>query len=275
MPKDVVIVKANGEKEVFNALKLENSLLRVGASAETTEQIVKHITSELKDGMSTSQIYKHAFFLLHKAEHKVALRYSLKRAVMELGPSGFPFEDFVAEIFKAKGFTAETDKIVKGKCVEHEMDVVAYNENKLIMCEAKFHNELGIKSDLKVALYIKARFEDLSSESFFFGKERKLDEGWLITNTKFTSMAIDYGKCQKLKMIGWNYPEKGNLQDMIEDAGLHPLTCLTHLPQSYKNLLLKKGIVLCKTLVENSLTMKAVGMKDDEIKNVIDEVSLL
>ena len=99
------------------------------------------------------------------------------------------------------------------------MDGVAWNEEKLIMVEAKFHNELGIKSDLKVALYVKARMDDLKGSVFNYGgKDRKLSEGWLVTNTKFSSTAIHYGVCQNLVMIGWNYPEKGNLQDMIEET---------------------------------------------------------
>lgn len=275
MQKDVVITKSNGDKEVFNPLKLENSLLRAGARAKNATEIAQHITRELKEGMSTSQIYKHAFFLLHKSERPTALRYSLKRAIIDLGPSGFPFENFIAEIFKNKGFTTETGRIVKGACVDHEIDVVAYNENKLIMVEAKFHNELGVKSDLKVALYVKARYDDLEKTSFFFGKERKLDEGWLVTNTKFTSTAIQYDKCQKLKLIGWNYPEKDNLQNMIEDAGLHPLTCLTTLSTTEKHSLLKKGIVLCRTLLENPEALKAVGIPEDKISHIKDEISLL
>src|SRR3989344_4295584 len=89
--------------------------------------------------MTTKEIYTHAFEILHREEKPVALKYSLRHAIMELGPSGFPFEDFVAEIFRAKGFEAKTGQVVKGFCVEHEIDVVAWNEEKLIMVEAKLH----------------------------------------------------------------------------------------------------------------------------------------
>ncbi|NQV88224.1 MAG: restriction endonuclease [Parcubacteria group bacterium] len=269
-----LIVKGNGEKEFFDAEKLESSLVRSGASPETINEIVAHI-GELKDGMSTSQIYKHAHFLLIKIEKKAASRYSLRRAVMDLGPSGFPFENFIGEIMREKGFTVETDKIVMGECVAHEIDVIAYNENKLIMMEAKFHNELGIKSDLKVALYVKARFDDLKEKKYFYGKERNLDEGWLITNTKFTSTAIQYGVCCGLKMVGWNYPLKGNLQDMIEDGDLHPITCLTNLGQHHTNELFGRGVVLCKTILENTDILKDVGLKDFEISKIQEEISNL
>src|SRR3990167_6783794 len=114
-------------------------------------------------------------------------------------------------------------------------------KKKLLMAELKFHNQIGEKSDLKVALYVKARFDDLSAQYFDYGRRRQLDEGWLITNTKFSSNAIRYGLCAKVAMIGWSYPAKGNLQDLIEDAHLHPITCLTSLTITEKQNLLQNG----------------------------------
>jgi len=213
----ITVLKADGTKEAFDIEKLRASLLRSGASGEAVESVVEHILPELKDGMTTHEIYEHGYKFLADWKKPIAERYSLRRAVMNLGPAGFLFEDLVAEILKEKGFDVLTDQTVLGVCVPHEVDVVAWNDKKLIMVEAKFHNELGTKSDLKVALYVKARIDDLKSTTFNYGgKDRKLDEGWLITNTKFSSTALQYGICSNMTMIGWNYPEKGNLQDMIE-----------------------------------------------------------
>lgn len=272
----IYVLKANGDRELFDVKKLEYSLKRAGASSRSAEQTIEHVSKSLTPEITTHDIYKHAFELLHKEEKPVAFKYSLKRAIMELGPSGFPFEDFVAEILRQKGFQAETGKIIRGFCVEHEIDVVAWNNEKLIMVEAKFHNELGVKSDLKVALYVKARFDDLSKMTFKYGRERKLDEGWLVTNTKFTSTAIEYGSCQGgMKMIGWNYPPVGNLHDMIIEAKLHPLTCLTTMTGREKKLLLDRGVVLCKTIADNPDLLFAVGLNDSKSKKVIEEIQAL
>ncbi len=259
----IIIKKANGKLEAFDSFKLEGSLLRAGASADTIDSILDHIKSELYDGITTGEIYKHAFFLLKSEKKPIAHRYSLRRALMDLGPSGFPFEDFIAEVLKSQGFQTSTRQIVLGGCVPHEVDVVAWNEKKLIMIEAKFHNELGIKSDIKVALYIKARFDDLKENIFNYGgKDRKLSEGWLVTNTKFSSTAIHYGICKNLVMIGWNYPEKGNLQDMIEENKLYPITCLTTLSVNDKKMILSKGIVMCASFLEKpSLFQEILGNK--------------
>lgn len=270
------IIKSDGKKEDFSREKLEQSLIKSGAHAHTAELIVRHIEGELAEGMSTTQIYSHAFTLLRKFEKPTAIRYSLKRAIMDLGPTGFPFEDFIAEIFKSKGYTTLTDQHIMGNCVEHEVDVVAYNENKLIMCEAKFHNEPGARSDLKVALYVKARFEDLAGKEFTqYGAPRKLSEGWLITNTKFTNTAIQYGMCNDIHMVGWNYPFKGNLQNMIEDSGLHPITCLKTLSPTQMKELISQKVVLCKTLLENHGLLENIGLKQEEIDEIVTEMSLL
>jgi hypothetical protein len=275
--REIYVVKADGTKELFDVTKLENSLKRAGATNKVVSDILSSVRERLVDDMSTHDIYHDAFSLLKKEEKPIALRYSLKRAIMELGPSGFPFEKYVAEIFKAMGYEALTGQIVKGFCVEHEIDVVAWNEKKLIMVEAKFHNTLGVKSDVKVALYVKARFDDLRQMTFNFGgKERELTEGWLVTNTKFTSTAIEYGSCQGgIVMIGWNYPPYGNLHDMILEAKLHPITCLVTLSGHQKKELLSQGIVLCKTLSEKPEILSSINTSKEDISIVLKEISEL
>ncbi len=269
------ILKADKQLEEFNEEKFVNSLARSGATRELASEIAEHIRQELREGMSTSQIAKHSAFLLRKKSEKVATSYSLKDAVLALGPSGFPFERFIAELLKEKGYQTLVGEIIRGRCVEHELDVIAFNENKLVAVEAKFHNEHGVKSDLKVALYVQARFEDLSFKEFNYGHLRKFDENWLITNTKFTKSALEYGRCVGINMIGWNYPKKGNLQDMIEDSGLHPLTCLETLSQRQKIEILKSGEVLCKKLHNNEELLKSVGLSKEKIGEVRQEINLV
>lgn len=274
--RQTTIVKANGKRETFEPEKLRASLLHSGATEEATTKILSHILSELHDDMTTSEIYKHAFSILARTSRPAAKSYSLRRAVMDLGPSGFPFEDFVAEILKTKGFRCETRQTLLGGCVPHEVDVVAYNEKKLLMVEAKFHNELGTKSDLKVALYVKARFDDLAENVFNYGGvDRSVTDSWLVTNTKFSSTAIHYGVCKNLTMIGWNYPEHGSLQDMIEDAALHPITCLVSLSAADKKTLLGEKIVLCSDIKNHPKRLKEFLGRAFNPEPVINEISEL
>jgi len=277
MPKPIQIIKATGEREEFNPQKLRSSLMRAGASEEKADKIVSQIESELKDGDSTREIYRRAFILLEKDERPTAVRYSLRRAIMELGPTGFPFEQFIAKIFQTKGFETTTDYIAKGECADHEIDVVAWNKEKLIMAEAKFHNQHGIKSDLKVVLYVKARWDDIINQEFndFGDGPKKLDEGWLITNTKFSESAVKYAKCRGMKLIGWNYPQEGNLQDMIEEANLHPITCLNSTTPSEEKLLMEAGVMLCKQAKANPDILKQAGLSEEKIASVMEEINLI
>ena len=272
------VIKANGEKELFDYKKLEGSLKKVRASDELIAQIVSEISIEAKakQVVTTQDIYRQAFSILRKKQRPIAVRYSLKKAVAELGPTGFPFEKFVAEIFKAQGYKTETDQLVKGKCVEHEIDVVAWKEKELIMVEAKFHTDFNLKSDLKIVLYVKARYDDIFGQDYAVGgTARKLTEGWIVTNTKFSATAIQYGQCQPaLKFVGWNYPYNNNLHDMIEKYELIPLTALTTITTAEKNLLLERGIILSKSLLDNNI-IKDFHFDDKKIKSIQDEVQAL
>lgn len=270
----ITITKANGTKELFEENKLIESLKNAGGSNQIIEEIIDHISKEMYDGMPTSEIYSRAFTLLRKHSMPIAVKYSLRRALSELGPDGFPFEKYVSKIFQAWGYETLVDQTIAGVCVAHEIDVVAWGKDKLVMVEAKFHNELGMKSDLKVTLYIKARFDDIRGNTFNYGGiVRKLDEGWLITNTKFTDQAIKYGECQGIKMIGWNYPIKGNLHDIITELHLHPFTCLVSLSNTLKKVLLQKGVVLCTDILKNPHYLTEIGMKSPEIDKVIKEIN--
>lgn len=273
---EIYITKANGQSEPFDYGKLRTSLERAGAGPEMIVKISDHIRQELQHGMSTTLIYKHALYLLRRfGALPVASRYSLRRAMIGFGPTGFPFEKYIAELFRAEGYEAITDQIIRGQCASHELDVVAWNERKLIMVEAKFHNHVGEKSDLKVALYVKARFDDISEQSFFYGFRRSLDEGWLITNTKFTQNAEQYGMCAGIHLVSWNHPAKGNLRDLIERTGLHPVTTLSNLSQTDKVRLLANGVVLAKTVKESAEPLKMIGINQEKIAAIQYEAKVL
>lgn len=270
--KRTYVVKADGEREPFDAAKLEHSLARSGASSTVRARIVAHVLHEIHDNIVTEDIYRHAFQLLKEHEDMpVAARYSMKRAVFALGPSGFPFERFLAEVLKAHGWHTQTDVILNGRCVTHEVDVLAEKEGKRIGVEAKFHNEPSGKTDVKDALYVKARYDDLRASP---ERSMHVDEGWLVTNTRFTRNAIRYAQCSSLTLIGWNYPRTRGLFSMIEDMKVHPVTCLTTLTDGEKRRLLDQKIVLCKGIQAPHI-LEDNGVKHSKIPIVMQEAHLL
>jgi hypothetical protein len=268
----ISITKSDGTRQLFEEEKLIGSLRRVGATDIAIDEIVEQVESEMKDGMETNAIYNRAFELLKKHSLPVAIKYSVRRALVDLGPDGFPFEKFVARIFRAWGYSTLTDQMVPGKCVPHEVDVVAWKDQTLAMVEAKFHNEFGMKSDLKVALYVKARYDDLAMNTFDYGgKDMHLTEKWLITNTKFTDRAIQYGTCNDLKLVGWNYPSNGNLHDIIEDHGLHPISCIASLERSKMHELVSRDILVCADLVKSENVLRDVGIDEIRAAQILNE----
>ena len=271
-----MITKASGEIEPFSVEKLRRSLGRVNAPSSVIDQVVEHIQNELKPGMPTYKIYRHAFSLLRKGERPTAARYSLKQAIRELGPSGHPFEKLVAELLLAQGFSVEVGKIMQGACISHEVDVIAQKDNRYVMVECKFHNQPSIKSDVKVALYVWARFLDLEKVWKRLPEHAgKSHEAWLVTNTKLTHDAVKYAKCIGMKAIGWKYPRGEGLEFLIERSGLHPVTSLTTLSRSQKNQLVARGIIMCKELFENKKAFDMVGVRPEKVPEVLREIETL
>lgn len=275
MNKNIEVIKNDGTVEIFDPLKLERSLRRSGADQVLAGEIVDTIYNMLTPHMQTKEIYQHAFRLLHNKSHTAAMRYSLKKAIMDLGPTGFPFEKLLASLFQARGYETKVGEVVQGLCVDHEIDVIAWNSQDVILVEAKFHNLLGTKSDVKDALYVKSRFDDIRSQELFLGNEKRtMTAGWLLTNTKFSHAAVQYATCAGLTLIGWNYPQKGNLQDMLEGASLHPITCLTTINRAEEKMLIDKGHILCHAVTEESLGEVGITNRS-KVKRILGEVKNL
>ncbi len=260
----IFIVKADGTSEEYKSEKLVSSLKRAGASNDVAVAISHDIEKELWSGISTQEIYSRAFSRLREHRHAVAARYSLKRAVLGFGPSGFPFETYIAELYRKEGYEAKVDQIVQGKCVDHEVDVVIHKGDKTIFAEAKFHNAAGFKTDLKVVLYVKARIDDIGRGS-----------GLVVTNTKFTSKAVQYSECAGLELLSWDYPQDKTLHDRIDAAKLYPVTALTTLTNREKMALLSGRTVLCNALPGNDRALAQAGITGARADIVLEEVGAL
>ena len=242
--EDFEIIKSTGEKVSFSIPKLRGSLHKSGADAETVERIINIVRDELYQGISTKEIYNRAFALLKKNKSVYASKYKLKRAIYELGPTGFPFEKFIGAVLQYSGYDIIVGKILQGKCVSHEVDVVAKKNGHHIVVECKFHSEKTINCNVKVPLYINSRFQDIIGN--YKTTNNCPNECWVVTNTRFTTDALTYGKCVGLFLLSWNYPKDDGLKDRIDRLGLYPITVSTLLTQREKQFLLSRDIVLCR-----------------------------
>ncbi|WP_454782381.1 ATP cone domain-containing protein [Legionella sp. WA2022007384] len=267
------IIKASGEKVPFDPYRIYHSLKRVGADESLINKIINEVSKFIVEGMTTQEIYRIAFNLLRNESRNIAGKYHLKRAIMQLGFSGYPFEKLVAEIMRHQGFNVLTNQIIKGYCVNHEVDVVGERQNEHVFVECKYHNRLGLACDVKIPLYIKARFIDI--EQAYNKKNGELIKGWLVTNTRFTNDAIQYGQCSGLHLIGWDYPQKGSLKELIEFSGLYPITCITNLTKAEIEILLTENILLCKTINENPKLLNKLNIGAARIKEIVGQCHAL
>ncbi len=266
------IVKRSGEVVPFDENKLIQSLEQSGASQSDIDYIVDQVRNKLVEGMTTRKLYQLAYSILRKKSHRSAGKYRLKKAIFDLGPTGYPFERFVGALLQNQGFRVEVGKIIQGKCVTHEVDVVAVKDDRKFMIECKFHSDPGRKSDVKVSLYIHSRFLDIEEQWKKQPKENgQFHQGWIVTNTRFTQDALQFGKCAGLKLISWDYPSKRSLKQMIDQSGLHPVTALQSLKKREKQLLLEKDIVLCRDVTGKNL--EAIGIHLTRIPAVLKEVT--
>lgn len=274
--KKVSIEKASGEMSLFSPEKLRQSLRRSGADESTIDKTLQEIHENIYDGITTKQIYQLAFGLLKKRSPYTAAKYKLKRAIMELGPSGYPFEKFVADILKHQGYAVQVGEIIKGQCVNHEIDVIAEKGNQHFMIECKFHNLSGTNCDVKIPLYIQARFKDVEQQwKNIPGHGIKFHQGWVVTNTRFSDDAIKYGLCVGLNLLSWDFPKNKSLREQIDASGLYPLTCLTSLALHEKQLLLNKQIVLCKELCDNPDLLSIASVKNERRNGIMKEANTL
>lgn len=270
--KRLEVVKANGERVPFERARLLQSLLKSGASPEEAEAITTEMADEMYPGISTKKIYQKAFSKLKDFSRHFAARYNLKRAIMELGPSGYPFEKYIGAILHHQGHQVRVSQIVAGRCVNHEVDVIAEKDEQHFMIECKFHNQPGIFCDVKIPLYIQSRFKDVEAQwKTISGHADKFHQGWVVTNTRFTLDAIKYAECVGLKVLGWDYPLKGSLKQIIDERELYPVTCLTSLTAKEKSELLQMGIVLCAQVCDDESLLKKINVSSSRTKTVLQE----
>ncbi|HET8575322.1 MAG TPA: ATP cone domain-containing protein [Candidatus Paceibacterota bacterium] len=271
------ITKASGEREPFHKNKFCDSLKQAGAPEDMTNEVCEQVSSEIEPDMTTSDIFRKASQYLTQKNARVAARYNLKHGISELGPAGFIFEQFVEIVLQTLGYETKRNQIVQGKCVTHEIDVLAKKDNVHYLIEAKYHNKKGIKTPLDVVMYGHARLLDIQEEKAKTESEPHEHRMWLVTNTKFTTKAIAYAKCRNIPLTGWNYPENEGLEDIITRYALYPITSLPSVNAFEREQFAKSGTMLARDLAPytaKDLTEK-FNISPKVAEQIIEEMTAL
>lgn len=243
MVEEIYVTKMNDERELYDESKLRRSMEKAGTSPQIISKILKRTHKIIYDGIKTKELFRFVFKELEKEETEIgaSTRYNLKKGIIEMSlGGGFVFEKFMARVLEKQGYSTELNKIVNGKYITHEIDVIAKKINEILMVEAKHHDKPWLGCSIQTALYVYARFLDVKD---------KFTKPMLVTNTKFSQQVIDYSKGAGIKLMGWNYPGGNSLGDNITKYKLYPITILPFKKQEIKNYL-EEQILTCKDLLK-------------------------
>jgi hypothetical protein len=270
------VTKFSGEIVNFDKDKLIHSLRKSGADEVAVFQVIHEIERELYEGIPTKKIYKLAFQLLKSFSNVHAARYNLRSAIQSLGPAGFFFEKFIAKVFECEGYQTQTNLILEGNCVSHEVDVLLKKENTVSMVECKFHGSQDAKTDVKVPMYILSRFNDLKGREFqLFKSNYSIQNCWITTNNRFSEEALKFAVCSKLSLLSWDYPKGNSLKNKIDLNNIYPVTCLTTLTMAEKDKLLVQDIITALDLIQQADWLSKIELSPNRIKNVLLEANQL
>lgn len=270
------VKKYSGDLVPFNPEKFRFSLTKSGASSQAVDDIVHSILPIIYDGIHTKELYRLAHTQLRRRANSFAARYSLKRALRDLGPSGFHFEEWIARIFRHMGYETLTGQILAGRAVSHEIDVLARKDEELTIVECKFKNSTEAKTSVTTPMYFLSRLKDLESLSFpHFNKNTQVKSGWLVTNAYFTSDSINFAAHYGVQLLSWDYPEGNSIKNRVDFAGLYPLTCLTTLTKAEKKTLLDKGCILVKDLVKDEGVLDGLRLSKTKERKILEEAQAL
>lgn len=269
MTDNILVRKKSGEKEPFSENKVINSMQRIGLPESLWNKVLSHVKSRLYPDITTSEIFSHITEFLEVTDKKAGLKFNLKQAIFELGPTGFPFEKYLARILQTQGYKTTVDLEMRGECIMHEIDILLERADRREMVEAKFHNVGGIKTDVHVALYTYARFLDVKDNN-------NLNAPWIITNTKLTEDAVSYALCKDIRVVAWSFPGENNLQDLIEKSRLYPLTILRSLSRNQKTDFLARNVVLVSDILSlNFQAAREFGINEETFRKITEDAQTI
>jgi hypothetical protein len=267
----VFVTKADGTKQSFRREKVVRTCLRMGATRAIAESVADEVEAKIYDGITTKKILHMIFRRLRK--HKPVIRHQidLRKALSLLNPAP-DFEHFIQFLLREHGYKVTPNQIIRGRCVEHEVDAVARKNGKTCIVEVKHHYKYHTPTNLDVSRISRAVFEDVT-EGYDLGFNRlKIDYALIVCNTKLSDHAKRYADCRGIEHIGWSSPKNRDLQTMIEEKKLYPITLLRALRADIRQRLTSNGIILLKQLTEQNLTVirRQTGISKDKVALLIE-----
>jgi len=263
------VLKFDGRKENFQKQKVFTTALRMGLSRGDANEVANKVEMKIYDGIPTKKILQMIFEFARNYKPEIRQRIDLRESISLLR-SKPDFERFVSLLLKEEGYIVNSNQIISGNCVDHEIDAVARNGNETIYVEVKHHFQAHTYTGVGVFLESQAVFEDLIQG--FQNKKNKYNfsKALIICNTKLSEHARKYAKCKNIDFLAWKDPIEKGLEKIVEEHKFYPITLLKNLDAKTEAMLGDAGIVLLKQLVEIPLKdlAKMTRISANKIENL-------
>jgi hypothetical protein len=270
----VFVTKADGSKQLYSREKAVQTCLRMGADRQVAEQIANQVERRLYDGITTRKILQIIFSLMRKPKPAVRHLFDLRRGISLMEPKP-EFEVFIQEILAHSGFQVKPNTILKGLCGEHEVDAIATKNGLTYFVEAKHHFTYHALTGLDETRIARAILEAVT-EGYQQGVTKiKLDTAVIVTNTRYSKHALNYGSCRGIVQIGWTTPEGSGLRDVVEKHKLYPLSCLRGVNVETRLLLVDASIVFIKQVLEHDADYyeRKLSLPHQTVLSLMDKAS--
>lgn len=215
----IFVTKYNGSLEEYDREKVIRSILAAGIGKEDVLKVLSQVEEKLYDKIPTVELYRLVNQELESASFNEDRHlYRLRERLSEM--DSIDFEKFVASLLENEGYKTKWNTIAEGKCVEHQIDVIAQKNDEIYFVEVKHHRNQHRECGLGTIIELWGRLDDLRDG---FGKglsKYDFTNAWLFCNNKFSEHARRYAQAKNLLLTGWKYSNFGtNLEKLVEKKG--------------------------------------------------------
>jgi len=246
------VTKADGSTELYNREKIFATCRKLGADEASAALVVESVERHLYEGIPTTKILGMVSKYVKQHRPLLGERIDLKNA-LSLLRSKPDWETFVQLLFTELGYQVDRNQVIRGHCINCEIDAILRKDNEQILAEAKHHSDQHTRVDLDTCRQVRAVVEDLADGYRQGLNDRQMTGSLIVSNTRFTEHALKYAQCRGIGCLGWNMPEGKGINTLVEQKQFYPLTMLRRLDTKTQEALGDAGIVLLKQLATTDL----------------------
>lgn len=271
---DVYVTKADGSTQLYNREKIVQTSLRLGADRTLAEQIARQIEPKLYDGIPTRRILQLLFSYMRKPKPAVKHLFDLRRGISYMEPKP-EFEMFVRALLTYSGYAVQSNRVLRGLCGEHEVDAIAVKDGLTYFVEAKHHETYHAFTGLDESRIARAILEDVTEGYIRGTTDIKIDGAIIVTNTKYSYHAANYGACRGIIQVGWSTPAGFSVRDTVIEHCLYPLSCIRGLSRETRMRLVAVGIVLVRQLLDQDrhYLERQLGLSPQTVSSLLEKAT--